>query len=118
MDEPGEMSNHFFHTNHNRVPFIIQQAQRQNAINLINVKETVITDTYLMYQTYPQTSPDSHIIFTLISPPKSGVLLLSSSGKDLLSNAAPVALKLRSGSTFNQVDLLSGHLKVNQCVEM
>ena len=37
--------------------------------------------------------------------------MLSSSGKDLLSNAAPVALKLRSGSTFNQVDLLSGHLK-------
>lgn len=102
----GEMSNQFFFTH-----FIIQQAQRQNAINLINVKETVITDTYLMYQTYPQTSPDSHIIFTLISPPKSGVLLLSSSGKDLLSNAAPVALKLRSGLTFNQVDLLSGHLK-------
>ena len=101
-----EMSNQFFFTH-----FIIQQAQRQNAINLINVKETVITDTYLMYQTYPQTSPDSHIIFTLISPPKSGVLLLSSSGKDLLSNAAPVALKLRSGLTFNQVDLLSGHLK-------
>ena len=90
--------------------FLFQQAQRQNAINLINVKEAVITDTYLMYQTYPQTSPDSHIIFTLISPPKSGVLLLSSSGKDLLSNTA-VAVKLRSGSTFNQVDLLSGHLK-------
>ena len=108
---PGKCQINFFHTNLNRVPFIFQQAQRQNAINLINVKETVITDTYLMYQTYPQTSPDSHIIFTLISPPKSGVLLLSSSGKDLLSNAAPVALKLRSGSTFNQVDLLSGHLK-------
>ena len=88
---------------------IVLQAQRQNAINLINVKETVITDTYLMYQTYPQSSEDSEVIYTLLSPPSKGLLLLSSSGSDLLSSSA--AVKLRPGSTFNQVDLLSGHLK-------
>ena len=72
----------------------------------------MITDTYMMYQTYPQALPDSSIIYTLISCPQSGMLLLSSSGNDLLANAAsPVAVKLRAGSIFSQVDLLSGHLK-------
>ena len=91
---------------------IFLQAKRQNAINLVNVKETVITDTYMMYQTYPQALPDSQIIYTLTSCPRSGVLLLSSSGSNLLANTAtPLAIKLREGSIFNQVDLLSGHLK-------
>jgi hypothetical protein len=89
------------------------QANRQNAINLINVKETVITDTYLMYQTYPQKSPDSQLTYQIVSPPTSGVLLLSSSGLDLSSGMPPTssARKLRLGSTFSQVDLLAGHLK-------
>ena len=69
----------------------------------------MITDTYLMYQTYPQLSRDADITYTVVSPPKSGVLLLSSSGTDLLSSSATV--KPRQGSTFSQVDLLSGHLK-------
>ena len=64
----------------------------------------MITDTYMMYQTYPQVLPDSHIIYTLTSCPKKGILLLSSSGND-------ISVKLRAGSRFNQVDLLSGHLK-------
>ncbi len=83
---------------------------KQNAANLINVKETVITDTYLMYQTYPQSSADSDIIYQLMTPPKSGILMLSSSGLDLLSTSSG-AVKLKTGSIFNQVDLLSGHLK-------
>ena len=74
---------------HQKFFHFIFQAQRQNAINLINVKETVITDTYLMYQTYPQPSPDTEIVYQIITPPKQGVLLLSSSRHmDVLSRGS------------------------------
>ena len=73
------------------------------------MKETVITDTYLMYQTYPQNSPDAEIVYQIITPPKQGVLLLSSSRLEFSRSSSDA--KLRQGSTFNQVDLLSGHLK-------
>ena len=76
-------------TRHQKFFHFIFQAQRQNAINLINVKETVITDTYLMYQTYPQPSPDTEIVYQIITPPKQGVLLLSSSRHmDVLSRGS------------------------------
>ena len=61
-----------------------------------------------MYQTYPQQSADAEIVYQIITPPKQGVLLLSSSRLEFSRNSDA---KLRQGSTFNQVDLLSGHLK-------
>ena len=49
------------------------------------------------------------LVYQIITPPKQGVLLLSSSRHDVMSRSTDA--KLRQGSTFNQVDLLSGHLK-------
>ena len=96
--------------------------RRANAIRLINIRETVITDTHLMYQTYPHESPDSAFRYSIVSPPKFGVLLLSTSGQDL-STSSPSGgtsdilgmdirpKELSIDSEFSQLDLLAGHLK-------
>jgi hypothetical protein len=73
----------------------------QNAIKLINVQETVITDTHLMYQTFPQKSRDSEIVFTVVSPPQHGVLLLATNVG--LDSAFASPQKLRTDTTFTQV---------------
>jgi len=73
----------------------------QNAIKLINVQETVITDSHLMYQTFPQKTRDSEIVFTLVSPPQHGLLLLSTSTGHDSTFSTPQ--KLRTDMTFTQV---------------
>ena len=96
--------------------------RRVNALRLINIRETVITDTHLMYQTYPHESPDSAFRYSIVSPPKHGVLLLSMSGQDLSTNSASGGSsdtlgmdarpkELSTDSEFSQLDLLAGHLK-------
>ena len=96
--------------------------RRGNAIRLINIRETVITDTHLMYQTYPHESSDSAFRYSIVSPPKYGVLLLSTSGQDLStnspsgSNSDMLGMNVRPkelsiDSEFSQLDLLAGHLK-------
>ena len=73
----------------------------QNAIKLINVQETVITDTHLMYQTFPQKTRDADVTYSIVSPPQNGVLLLSSSTGHDSTFSTPQ--KLRAESTFSQV---------------
>jgi hypothetical protein len=73
----------------------------QNAIKLINVQETVITDSHLMYQTFPQKTRDSDFVFTVVSPPQHGSLLLSTSAGNDATFSSPQ--KLRAESTFTQV---------------
>jgi hypothetical protein len=73
----------------------------QNAIKLINVQETVITDSHLMYQTFPQKTRDSDFVFTVVSPPQHGSLLLSTSAGNDATFSTPQ--KLRAESTFTQV---------------
>ena len=90
--------------------------RRANAVKLFNVRETVITDTHLMYQTLPHHSPDSDFTYTIITPPKFGRLLLSSIGQDLSSSRAgstssSTPVILNADSKFSQLDLLAGHLK-------
>ena len=101
--------------------------QRSNALRLINIRETVITDTHLMYQTYPHESPDSVFRYSIVSPPKHGVLLLSTSGQDLSTNSPSGGggssnsgaingmdirpKELSTDSEFSQLDLLAGHVK-------
>ena len=84
------------------------QAIRNNPVQLINVQETVITDTYLMYQTFPKRSDDSEIFYSIESAPQHGVLLLTQATGDF-SQSQP--RKLKGDSRFSQVDLLAGHLK-------
>ena len=74
---------------------------RNIPVKMLNIRETVITDTYLMYQTQPERTPDSDIFYTIVTPPKEGVLLLIPSGGDI-NQLKP--LKLRKDSTFNQVN--------------
>ena len=75
--------------------------KRQNAIKLINVQETVVTDSHLMYQTFPQKTRDAEIVFTIVVPPQYGQLLLSSSSGHDSTFSTPQ--KLRTDSTFTQV---------------
>ena len=89
------------------------RGRRANAVKLINVRETVITDTHLMYQTLPHATPDAAFIYTIVEPPKFGQLLLSSIGQDLSSRSGSVfkPVLLQADSRFSQLDLLAGHLK-------
>lgn len=84
------------------------RAIRNVQVQLRTVQETVITDTYLMYQTFPRESEDSEILYSLQTLPRHGALLLTPSG---LGDHPQQARKLRAGAKFSQVDLLSGRLK-------
>ncbi|CAB4068416.1 CSPG4 [Lepeophtheirus salmonis] len=85
-----------------KIEFISLQVRviRNIPVKLLNVRETVLTDTHLLFQTYPETSEDSDLIYTIIDLPKYGTLL-SNNDKNIL----------KPGSNFTQVELLSGHLK-------
>ena len=110
------------HTFHIKIISNTIRERRANVLRLINIGETVITDTHLMYQTFPHESPDSAFRYTIVSPPKYGVLLLSTSGQDLPSNSPSGSSsntlgidrrpkELSIDSEFSQLDLLAGHLK-------
>ena len=85
------------------------QALRNNPVRMMSVSEAVITDTHLMYQTFPQSSPDAEIFYSIETPPRHGMLLLTvmPSGEGTHQQDR----ELRTGSTFSQVDLLAGFLK-------
>ncbi|TRY66991.1 hypothetical protein TCAL_11761 [Tigriopus californicus] len=104
-DQDAKLDQHIFHIN-----FITLQVQalRNLPLKLINVRETVITDSHLMYQTFPQRSEDSEVYYTIQSAPKHGALLLTQAGTDGLTQQER---ELRADSSFSQVDLLAGFLK-------
>lgn len=82
---------------------------RNVPVKLINVRDTFISDTYLMYQTHPELSDDAQILYSIVSPPREGMLLLTRVTFNGDVTNRPV--ELRKDSSFSQVDLLSGHLK-------
>jgi hypothetical protein len=84
------------------------RAIRNVPVRMMNIRETVITDTHIMYQTFPQRSEDAKLLYLVETPPKQGVLLLSQAD---FSQQSMQPKKLKSGSRFTQADLLSGHLK-------
>lgn len=83
------------------------QAVRNHGLRLDNVGESVITENGLMYQTFPQSTPDSKIIYRILTLPREGNLLISKSGPA----ANNIFQTLNINSTFSQVEILSGRLK-------
>ncbi len=77
-------------------------------VNLLNVQETVITDSYLLYQTHPKSSANEDIFYVLVTPPSQGSLLLTKSSS---IDRQQKAKKLKAQDKFTQADLYSGHLK-------
>lgn len=75
-------------------------------LKLENIGESVITEGVLMYQTYPQESDHSKLIYTLISPPKQGNLFITQP-----EDKGSKLKKLYTNSNFSQVEILSGRLK-------
>ena len=89
------------------VDFVTLQVRaiRNVPVQLSYVQETVITDTYLQYQTFPRESDEAEILYSIESLPRHGVLLLA------VGDMGQQSRKLRAGSKFSQLDLLSGRLK-------
>lgn len=54
-----------------------------------------------MYQSNPQKGQENDFVFTIVTPPSYGVLLLFAGGGHDLALVAPQTL--RTGSTFTQV---------------
>ena len=89
------------------------QAVRNHGLRLENVAESVITETSLMYQTFPTATPDPEIIYRLLRLPREGSLLISQAGGSggIGGGGGKVFQKLGANSTFSQVEIQSGMLK-------
>ena len=82
----------------------------------MNVQETVITDTHLLYRAggsgSETTEASSNIVYELTRSPARGTLILTPLAGASNGNAREQQQrKLKVGSKFSQVDLLAGHLK-------
>ena len=100
-------------------------AVRNVPLRLVNVQETVITDTHLLYRAGGSSSDDDEdgsIVFELTRAPARGSLVLTPVGGAAAAGGdegdrrqqqqqQQPARKLKVGSRFSQVDLLAGHLK-------
>ena len=75
-------------------------------LKLENIGESVITERELMYQTYPEETDHSRIVYTLTSPPQQGNLFISHS-----QDKGIQMKKLHANSNFSQLEILSGRLK-------
>ena len=75
-------------------------------LKLENIGESVITERDLMYQTYPEETDHSKIIYTLTHPPQQGNLFISHS-----MDKGIQLKKLYANSNFSQLEILSGRLK-------
>ncbi len=84
------------------------RAVRNVPVRMMNIRETVITDTHLLYQTFPKRTEDSKLFYLLEAAPKQGALLLSFAD---FSRSPSQPRRLKVGSRFSQADLMSGHLK-------
>ena len=82
------------------------QAVRNHGLSLENVGESVITESSLMYQTFPEETSDSLVQYRILQLPKEGTLLISKSG-----GVGKIFQKLSTNSTFSQVEIKSGRLK-------
>ena len=82
------------------------QAVRNHGLTLENVGESVITEASLMYQTFPEETTDSLIVYRILKPPREGSILVSKPG-----GVGNIFQKLSTNSTFSQVEILSGRLK-------
>ena len=77
-----------------------------HGLKLENIGESVITERDLMYQTYPEETDPSKIMYTLTSPPQQGNLFISYS-----QDMGTQLKKLYASSNFSQLEILSGRLK-------
>ena len=82
------------------------QSVRNHGLRLENVIESVITESYLMYQTFPEGSENSDIIYRIIETPKDGFLLINKPGA-----GGNIHQQLFANTSFSQVDILSGRVK-------
>ena len=81
------------------------RAVRNVPLRMFNIREAVITDTHLMYQTFPESLADADLLYSLESAPRQGALLLAEADYSLQPR------RLKKGSRFSQEDLLSGNLR-------
>ena len=81
------------------------RAVRNVPLRMFNIREAVITDSHLMYQTFPESLSDADLLYSLESAPRQGALLLAEADYSLQPR------RLKKGSRFSQEDLLSGNLR-------
>ena len=82
------------------------RAVRNVPLRMFHIREAVITDSHLMYQTFPDSLSDADLIYSLESAPSRGALLLAEAADWSLQPR-----RLKKGSRFSQEDLLSGNLR-------
>ena len=75
-------------------------------LKLENIGESVITERDLMYQTYPEETDHSKLMYTLTKTPQQGNLFISHSQDNGIQQK-----KLYVNSSFSQLEILSGRLK-------
>lgn len=82
-----------------------------HGLKMENIGESVITERDLMYQTYPEETEPSKIMYTLTSPPRQGNLFISHSLDRGGGGGGNQQKKLHTNSNFSQLEILSGRLK-------
>ena len=82
------------------------QSVRNHGLKLENVIESVITESSLMYQTFPEATADADITYRITKPPKEGSILINNPG-----GVGNIYQQLSTNSSFSQVEILSGRLK-------